>query len=332
VSIAMNGDGDTKKSVIFFATDIGFALPTIASALEIRRLCPLHLADIRIVAIELDSQTVNRIRNHLEPAGIFVDTMPEAMFADFDASQYNPTHVPRATLARFFLLDCIPDIYDRMLYLDGDTWPTGDISKLLTIHLPAGKFAAAEDGLYFRRNERGRTGREVRAYFAGLGLDGESGYFNAGVLLSSTQTWREISRTAFAFFQANTASCFYHDQSALNAVSAGRRLRLHSKWNFMSVFDEWGIQAPSPPCIRHFAGVGKPWLFPDHPFASRFETALLQLTGLNLNIKRFSPQRLQAELRFQKRQQIKNQTVFRRRLRQRRKIFYALHDGPTIGA
>ena len=47
--------------------------------------------------------------------------IPRAISA-FDPQLFNKTHVPISAIGRFFMLDAVPDIYDRILYIDVETF------------------------------------------------------------------------------------------------------------------------------------------------------------------------------------------------------------------
>ncbi len=216
------------------------------------------------------------------------------------------------------MLDAVPDIYDRILYLDGDTWPSGDLLKLFEAELPDGCMAAAEDRNYFRRHELGPVGRKTRAYFSNLGIDGNAGYFNSGVLLSSMQTWRSICADAFDFFRKNTARCTYHDQSALNAVASTRRIRLAPQWNFANSYLEWELKYATPPQIIHFVGGEKPWNIPFHPYHEMYAAAFAPLKHLDLNMKQRSAEDVQALAQRARLRKIRNRLfVYRKIIYQR---------------
>jgi lipopolysaccharide biosynthesis glycosyltransferase len=299
---------------IFFVTDLGFAIPTIASALEIRKTVAADRADVRIVTTDIAADTVQRMRDFLAPYGIHTDILDPAHCPAFDHRLFNKTHVPPSAIGRFFMLDAVPDIYDRILYLDGDTWPSGDPLKLLEAELPDGCIAAAEDRSYFRRNELGPVGQKTRAYFSNLGIDRNAGYFNSGVLLSSAQTWRSLCADAFDFFVENTVRCTYHDQSALNAVAGKRRVRLAPQWNFANAYLEWQLKYATPPQIIHFAGGEKPWQIPFHPYHGMYAAAFALLKHLNLNMKERSAEDVQALARRARLRKVRDQLFVHRKL------------------
>jgi lipopolysaccharide biosynthesis glycosyltransferase len=304
----------TRRRGIFFVTDLGFALPTIASALEVRKKVTIGSADIRIITTAVPSDTVQRLRDFLEPHDIHTDVLDPAFYSAFDHRLFNKTHVPIASIGRFFMMDAVPDIYDRILYLDGDTWPTGDPLQLLEAALPQGCIGAAEDRTYFRRHELGPVGQKTRAYFSNLGIDGNAGYFNAGVLLADAPTWRSLCADAFAFFLKNTARCAYHDQSALNAVAEKRRVRLAPQWNFANIYLEWKLKYTRPPQILHFSGGEKPWQIPFHPYYETYADLFAPLTHLGLIYEQRSTENLRALARRARLRTMRNFIFVQRKL------------------
>lgn len=320
-----------RRDGIFFVTDPGFALPTAACALAVRRLVAHERADVRILATGMSPAAVERLRATLESSGILVDALPAAMFSDFAQDLFNKTHVPTSALGRFFMLECVPDIYRRVLYLDGDTWPLDDPTILLDAPLPEGAIAAAEDRSFFFASEVGATGDAVRTYLGGLGLDPRAGYFNSGVLLADSGAWRQICAEAFAFFRANTARCTYHDQSALNAVAGGRRVRLSPRWNFAQDFYEWGVTLDPPPRLVHFCGGGKPWALPSHRFHEEIMEAFAAIAALPFAVERPDAGGLRDIERTIARQRLKHRTVLLPRLLARRRTYRRLLATAAIG-
>lgn len=313
-----------RRNGVFFVTDAGFLAPTIIAAAEVRRKTPIDFADIRIVMIDIPYEVSQRLKDNLAALGIFVDTLSKEYFFTFDHNLYNKTHVPISALGRFFMLECAPDIYGRILYLDGDTWLNGSLVDLLNSQLPIGKFAASEDKSYYYRHEIGRTGLRVRNYFSDIGINGDHGYFNSGVLLADVETWRMLSNDAFSFFRRNPKICMYHDQSALNAVAGDRRVRLSPRWNYLSDYFDWGITGNISPQIVHFAGGGKPWKIPTHSYHQKYVDAQNILRNLHLRFETFSDDELRANHRFALRENLRAKTVFWHRRPLRRQMFKSL--------
>lgn len=289
-------------------------------------MVPLGRADVRIVTTDIPAEVFQRLAEFACPYGIFLDALPSSRFCGFDRKAFNKTHVPVSALGRFFMLEAVHENYDRILYLDGDTWPVGDPSQLFEVELPEGYLGAAEDRNYFRRHEMGPVGRKTRAYFSGLGIDGNSGYFSSGVLLADSKTWREVSADAFTFFARHTERCLYHDQSALNVVARARWVRLAPRWNFMNAYLEWGLRYTAAPQILHFAGGDKPWDVPFHPFHQTYAAAFAPLQRLGLPTLRLSQERLDALRRRARLRKLRDELFVHR------KLYYQMTFDRLVGA
>ena len=148
------------------------------------------------------------------------------------------------------------------------------------VHSERGGCAAAEDSLFFCRNDLSSHGRFTRDYLRGLGLERQDGYFNAGVLAADRKTWCTITSEALAFFKANVEACKFHDQSALNAVAGRRRIRLDPRWNFQTLFRYWHLEDQIQPAIYHFTQTFKPWNGPIEPWSDLFEPYQAELEKL----------------------------------------------------
>jgi lipopolysaccharide biosynthesis glycosyltransferase len=257
-----------------------------------------------------------------EPRHVQVVRMGSERLRGFDVANVSKTHVPLSTLGRLFLHEFIPDRYETLLYIDGDTWIVGDIMPLVTFRPPERSICAAEDPSFFYRNDMGATGRRVRSYFAGLGLDGDNGYFNAGVLVSSLRTWREIASDAFKFFCENVEQCLFHDQSALNAVAQKRRLKLSTKWDFMTDFKFWDVESLIEPRIFHFTGFPKPWMgefFPWSDMSKKYACAFEALHATSFSANQIDERALAQVETANKRISRRLSTVFRHRRFARRR-------------
>lgn len=270
---------------VFYVTDEMFALPTLVSALALRGSIAPARADIRIVAIDIAPDKFDALGAFLEPHAIALDRMASDVFSNFDLAKFNKTHVPRATLGRFFMLDAAPKSYDHIVYIDGDTWIMGDARPLIDFRPGEGLIGAIEGPTSYYRHDISAHGRETRSYLDGIGIGVDDGYFNAGVLSASATAWRDIAREAFAYFRDNTERCKYHDESALNAVAAKRRVTLSHRWNFMSPYRDWGVETAVEPVIYHFTGAPKPWMGRYAPWAElhdAYREALKPFAALGL--------------------------------------------------
>jgi lipopolysaccharide biosynthesis glycosyltransferase len=306
----------SPSCVLCYVSDENFAIPSLISAINARQWVSPALADIYLLTLGLSDVQFEQLTRLSAPHQVRIVAMGAEQLLDVDVGNVSKTHVPLSTLGRLFLHQFIPDKYETLLYIDGDTWIAGDITPLATFRPPERSICAAEDPSFFYRHDVGATGKRVRTYFAGLGLDGDQGYFNAGVLVTRLATWREIAGAAFEFFCSNVARCSFHDQSALNAVAQTRRLKLSSKWNFMTDFRFWNVERRIEPRIFHFTGFPKPWMGPFYPWSDmsvKYAGALGTLDAASFSVRSLD-ERLLAEVEAANRKiSLRLATVFRHR-------------------
>jgi lipopolysaccharide biosynthesis glycosyltransferase len=321
---------------VCYATDVNFMLPTLISAAGLRRFVPAHRADIYILAFDDDAERITRVAAAARGLQITIVPMASRMLGGVDWSAANVTHVPQATLGRFFLDDVLPQRCARIVYLDGDTWIRRDPSALVDYRIPEGRLAAAEDISSFCCDDVTAHGRFVRDYFHGIGLHPGCGYFNAGVFAVGRATWRTVARDALGFFVANTAACKFHDQSALNAVVGDRRLRLSPAWNFQTPYRYWRTDAEANPAIYHFTQGPKPWTGAVEPWAEMFlpyQREIDRFAALDLPLQRLSSSDVARANALSRWQDRKLRYLFPHRLWTRRRMLRRfLADSPVMPA
>lgn len=259
------------ECAICYVSDLSFLLPSLISAVEVRKYVSAEKADIFIFTVDVDAETITRVNMASKQFGISVVSIGDHVFAKIDKQRLSKTQTPLGTFGRFFMEELLPAHCRRLVYLDGDVICASDPSALVDTVVPEGRFAAAEDTIMFRQQFRyGWTAKDIKHYFAQLNLDPSNGYFNAGVFAVSRDTWKTISAEAFKFFVEHTDKCRHFDQSALNAVVGSRRLRLSSKWNFQKQLCIWGADRYTTPIILHFNRFPKPWMGAVNPWESYY--------------------------------------------------------------
>jgi lipopolysaccharide biosynthesis glycosyltransferase len=186
-----------------------------------------------------------------------------------------PPYLSTATLFRLRIGKLLPDEIERVLYIDSDVavrWPLDELWEtdlegcvLAAVRDPVLPWAAAPAGLPW----------------AEVGVDPDTPYFNAGVLVIDAGLWRsqQISENALQFLARHRF--LYADQCALNTVLAGRWTRIGPHWNLQAghlVSDSlaWVIEsretlaaAIDNPAIVHFnnSAMRRPWEFKcTHPY------------------------------------------------------------------
>lgn len=182
------------------------------------------------------------------------------------AAARTDARLPPSSLYRLLMADVLPADVDRVIYLDCDLVVRHDLGPLWSQSLDGAPVAAVRDARIVSIGAPG--GPPSRA----LGVDPTNPYFNAGVMLTNLDAWRQedVGPRALAMLSAHTIPQL--DQGALNAVFSGRWLRLPPKWNLQgSHFVErnnfaWTVEptveleaAYADPAIVHFSGLSKPW-------------------------------------------------------------------------
>jgi lipopolysaccharide biosynthesis glycosyltransferase len=313
-----------RKTEVFYLTDAPFVVPTLVSIESLRRWPSAAGLKISVVLLDIGERPIDDFKRLSEDLQIDVHSLTSEALGSFATDKFNATHVPRATLARFLISEFFRDEGADILYLDGDTQFIRDPKILLEFPAPDVGLLAAEDQSYFYAKDVGKTGSNVRTYFSNIGVTAKQGYFNAGVLKVRAREWINISRDCLSFLDKNLAICQYHDQSALNAVVGSKRTRISPIWNFKPSYWNWGIDPGLKPKLLHFVGGDKPWmgkleawsaLYPD------YMEAVERRRHLSFPLKIWSEAQQDERREAEKRQQLKDQTIFLYRMMRRRAMF-----------
>lgn len=159
--------------------------------------------------------------------------IPAGMSIPYDTSSY-----PLIIHMRMFIPYFIPEEYEKVIYMDVDMIVNDDISKLWQTNLNEYAIAAVTDVRirYFGNSQAVKNYKQ-------LGFDENTKYFNTGILLMNTRTWRERNLTAIVFkcIEDNREFANYPDQYGLNVVLANQWLELDVKWSWSAA--EWNPDA-----------------------------------------------------------------------------------------
>ncbi|WP_243613426.1 glycosyltransferase family 8 protein [Shimia aestuarii] len=162
--------------------------------------------------------------------------------------------LPLITYLRLWLPDALRLRYDRLLYLDADTYLVSpDLSHLFEVDLGPHALAAALDKMQWENPNRpildfAAQGMNVRRYLnAGVCLFDVEGY-NALNLLGQML---EIHRAG--------AKLQHHDQSLINLATKGHWAELSPRWNWQWTSRFPGLTERADPLLHHFGGAPKPW-------------------------------------------------------------------------
>ena len=233
---------------IVVATDDFYAvlLAALIKSIELTHKTPerinIHIIDDGISArnIQMISQTTQ--------SDVFTlfwhktaNVVPEGIVLPNDSSAF-----PITTYLRLFSPYLIPKDVSKMIYLDVDMIVVEDISTLWETNLQNKLFAAAIDLC----KTVGSTWGGIPNYKE-LGLNPNSKYFNAGLMVIDPVKWREqdISNKVIKAINDNIRSVNFADQYGLNVVLVDQWLQLDHRWNSFSVLNE------THPYLIHFLDI-----------------------------------------------------------------------------
>jgi lipopolysaccharide biosynthesis glycosyltransferase len=176
-------------------------------------------------------------------------------------------HYSEACLYRLLLGRLLPEVVERVLYLDGDTIVRGSLAPLFELRLDDFVLAAVPHR-YFHL-----PGRCPNDYSSRLGLTKSAPYLNSGVLLVNLKMWRDLGIEAQSLDYVRShlsvaEKLEFPDQDTLNTVLLGKWLPLDARYNYWA----WTVEPESflhpsgtaargndAPVIVHYAGSRKPW-------------------------------------------------------------------------
>ncbi|MCR5234647.1 MAG: glycosyltransferase family 8 protein [Lachnospiraceae bacterium] len=133
---------------------------------------------------------------------------------------------------RLFVSEIFPEDVNRVVYLDSDTIVQSDISALFNEDLEGCTIGMVYDSL----------GEEHKA---DIGLSGDEGYYNSGVILFDMQAWRERGYTERIIEHVTKIRAQYPspDQDLLNVVCRGDIHTLPVKYNLQPVHSAYSMKA-----------------------------------------------------------------------------------------
>lgn len=186
-------------------------------------------------------------------------------------------YLTRETLYRLFIPEIFP-MYDKVIYIDGDTIVLSDIAQLYMTDVAGYVLAAAIDG----------PNVLSVSHYAELMDSTPDENFCAGVLVMNIKEFdRSIRDRCIELLLEDSRlkerKMVYMDQDALNITCQGRVKRLELAWNYQvsfvceEVYDLLLIEyrhiyeeARNKVKILHFSGEKKPWLYPEPPYSDVF--------------------------------------------------------------
>lgn len=134
-----------------------------------------------------------------------------------------PTYNRMATCGRLFIASLLPEIIDKVIYVDSDTIFTDSIVELWETDI-SGYAAGMVDGAH---NALFRTQ---------LGLKPNGIYYNSGLILVNLKYWREknVEKEFLKYIKSQGGYIPFPDEGVLNAVFDGEILTLPLRYNVMT--------------------------------------------------------------------------------------------------
>jgi lipopolysaccharide biosynthesis glycosyltransferase len=175
-------------------------------------------------------------------------------------------HILISSLYRIEVPSIFPDL-DKVLFLDaGDLCVLKSLSEIWNMDIGNNYMACVPDQQPYLYGD----------YVLALPFDRSKRYFNTGVQLIDLKKWRNdgIEKKIFNGIVKYRNLVELPEQDMMNIVLRDKIFSLSHKWNAMP----WQIyalesekeEAFKDPCIMHWAGPQKPWIFHDAKYSDVF--------------------------------------------------------------
>ena len=262
-----------------FITDLGYMFPSLLSAIQARQNLA-KIADVVIILFTKDGKADDLFHEICQQKEIILITANLAVLQ---------SHTPM--FARLFLDTLLPEVYSRILYIDGDVQITACLNDLVQSQFPDDAFLAVADPMAIVADEANAEAKQIAVYFETLGVKNSPAtpYFNSGILLVNRASWAEICHDALKFLDEHPEYCLFQDQSALNFAGHKKLIPISFRWNFPIFFRNCGVEERINPAIYHFMSKPKPWngVFP--PWNKSFFDPYVQLSHEFPGLAVYSP-------------------------------------------
>ncbi len=258
------------KTALCFTPDLSFFRPAVFTAASLIAQGDSDAFDIFIVCEPGD---VAPGFERLDPTlrgKINLLTVDFARWADGLAGK---GRFSQAVFRRLFLDQILPETYPRLIAMDADMRVARPgLGRLADIDLMGRPLAAAFDMIYLMDFKGGALAKQFQTYRRSLGLQLDTPYFNAGLMVIDRAAWREreLAARATRALRETPERFTFMEQSALNSLIAGNFAPLTPRCNFMGDFFLLDLEAKIAPIVLHFVNSPKPWQFDVWRGESRF--------------------------------------------------------------
>ena len=295
-----------EKINIVMAADAQYAQHAVVTMVSV--LChaahPEHM-QFYLLADQLSEQLQKDVHTSIEQNGAAVEIVP--LSDKLLQGLYTSGQLSRTTYARLQMVDLLPEIVHRVLYLDCDMAVYDDLEKLWQMDLGAHPIGAVKDFGIMASKKSWQQKRNM------LGFHDGQLYFNAGLLLIDLDAWREQRYGRQVAELVHQRAFPHHDQDALNLVFRSNWQVLPMRWNIIPpVYDMYlkvlcrkayrteAVKAMQDIAILHYAGGYKPWEYELHPGFNDVYYRCLKMTAFaDAPMPQFDTRRRHRSLRRQ---------------------------------
>ena len=205
-------------------------------------------------------------------------------------------HVNALTYCRLLIPTLLPPHCEKAIYLDSDLLVVNDLGRLWDMDIEEHHLLAVQDATApfmdsrevvpnFEASGPFMSAPVALANYRELGIDPQTPYFNAGVLVLNLSVWRfdGTARKIVHHLNVHKDSNRYWDQDGLNGLLHDKWALLDPRWNQIPHIYRYPNGESSPfgsetydqivndPWIIHFAARSKPWHFDNiHPSRDLF--------------------------------------------------------------
>ncbi|MBR6487119.1 MAG: glycosyltransferase family 8 protein, partial [Lachnospiraceae bacterium] len=159
-------------------------------------------------------------------SGSIVFLKGDAILADEDISRtFDYTRFRKNTHSYFklFIDRLLPDLDDRLIYIDCDTVVEGDINELTRIDMQGAPVGMVQDSL-------------VTSVKTSVGIDDRDRYYNSGVILIDMKRWKELNCSGRLFEHIRDVRTYGTvDQDVLNVVLHDEIVTLPVRYNLQPI-------------------------------------------------------------------------------------------------
>ena len=270
---------------VAYACDDNYAALTAVSAVSLLKHNPG--AEIILVGCRLKPESIEVIRSRVEKFNGSFRYVDVSHKIDELQSRGISSYVSYAVYSRIFIGELLPDISEKVLYLDCDTLIVDSIAEMFDMDLLGNPIALAPDAIH-------------PAYKRVISLPNNKPYYNTGVALIDLDQWRKRRCTERLIEEIKSPHGLnpLGDQDIIVRVLNDEITELDRRWNFLSQYILY--RRKEKPAIYHFSGntMGRPWFTSSHhPQRTAYRLAAAE-AGLTEMAYQYKPLPFEYELQY----------------------------------